>query len=197
MVERLVELAGSIPAIWVVVAVFLLSACETAFVLGFVLPGELTVFLGGAAAAGGNVPLAVVCVAATFGPITGDTIGYFVGRRRGKALLKKRFPKKWPRVESLLKRRGRVTVFLGRFVPVFRTMIPLAAGAARMPLREFALAAVPAALVWGSGSSLLGFAAVRSFSGGGLLAHLSWGIAALAIAILFFFAHRILSKSPS
>jgi len=194
MVERLVDLAGSIPAFVVVIAVFLLSACETAFVFGFVLPGELTVFLGGAVAAEGSVPLPAVCVAAVLGPFVGDTIGYFVGQRRGWELLEKRFPKRWPRAEKVLKERGPVAVFLGRFAPFFRTMLPLAAGAARTPLPKYFRAIVPAALVWGAGSTLLGYAAAKSVSDAGLLTHLSWGVAAIAIGGLFLLAHRYLSK---
>lgn len=194
MFERLIELATGIPPAGIIAGVFLLSACETAFVFGFVLPGELTVFLGGTAAAGGDVPLAAVCIAATIGPLVGDTIGYFVGRNRGQVPLEKRFPKSWAKAERVLKRSGPAAVFLGRFAPVLRTVIPLAAGSARIPVKQFLCSAAPAALVWGTGSSLLGYAAVKSFSGGSLLTHASWGVAALAIGGLFLFAHRYLFR---
>lgn len=197
MFERLIDLATSIPPAGIVVGVFLLSACETAFVFGFVLPGELTVFLGGTAAAGDAVPLPAVCLAATLGPFAGDIVGYFVGRNRGHELLEKRFPKSWSKAEKLVERSGPAAVFLGRFAPVFRTVLPLAAGSARMAPSRFVRSAAAAALVWGIGSTLLGYAAVKSFSGGGFLTHASWGVAAVAIGGLFVFAHRYLSRDET
>ena len=40
----------------------------------------------------------------------------------------------------------------------------------------------------------LRYAAAKSVSDAGLLTHLSWGVAAVAIAGLFFLTHRYLSK---
>lgn len=47
MLDRLIAVFLSIPGPWVVGAVFFLTAAETALFVGFVVPGELAVILGG------------------------------------------------------------------------------------------------------------------------------------------------------
>src|SRR6266566_3331842 len=80
MLRRFVEIFLSIPAPLAVAAVFLVTAGETAFFLGLLLPGELAVILGGVLASQERVPLLAALLAAVIGPITGDSIGYFLGR---------------------------------------------------------------------------------------------------------------------
>ena len=46
---------------------------------------------------------------------------------------------------------------LARFIPFVRTIVPMLAGAGRMPLRKFAIANVVGAAIWAVGVSLLGF----------------------------------------
>jgi membrane-associated protein len=46
---------------------------------------------------------------------------------------------------------------LGRFLPIIRTFVPIAAGAAKMPYRDFMTFNVLGAILWGGGVTYLGF----------------------------------------
>ena len=76
MLDRLIAAFLSIPGPWIVGAVFFFSAAETALFVGFVVPGELAVILGGVLASRAHVPLPAVLAASVAGPILGDSIGY-------------------------------------------------------------------------------------------------------------------------
>ncbi len=197
IVHRIVEFFLSISAPLAIVFVFLLSAGETALFLGLVIPGELVVILGGALAAGSRVPLAGVLAAGILGPITGDSIGYFIGRRYGRRLLTRRRREKWARGRQWLRKRGTKAVFLGRFTAFLRSIIPPAAGVARMPYRRFLPWSVAAGILWGTGSTLLGYFAGRNYERlGGLTQRFSLVLFALVLvaAGLYFLRRRLEKK---
>src|SRR5215471_7173592 len=158
MFERLIAAFLSIPGPWAVGAVFFLAAAETALFLGFLVPGELAVILGGVLASRAHVPLAGILVAVA-GPILGDSIGYYLGRRYGENVRHKRHTKHWAKAQSWIKKRGAPAVFFGRFVAFLRSFVPAAAGVARMPYKRFLLWNVAAGVLWGTGSALLGYVA--------------------------------------
>jgi membrane protein DedA with SNARE-associated domain len=60
---------------------------EAAFLLGFVLPGETAVILGGVIASQGNVNVVLMIIVASAAAIAGDSVGYEVGRLIGPRLL--------------------------------------------------------------------------------------------------------------
>jgi len=162
MLERFIATFLSIPRGWAIGAVFLISAAETALFLGILLPGELAVILGGVLASRARVPLSGVLAAAIAGPIVGDSIGYFVGRRFGERARHTRH-RHWARVRDWIKRKGAPTVLAGRFVPYLRSVVPAAAGAAKMPYRHFLPWSVAAGILWGAGSALLGYFVAAEF----------------------------------
>ena len=161
MLDRFVAFFLSISAPWAVGAVFLVPALETALVLGLVLPGEITVILGGVLAGRGQVPLPAVLAASIAGAITGDVAGYQVGRRYGQDIVRKRLGKRWTRAHAWLSKRGVRAAFLGRFLPFLRSVLPTTAGAIKVPAGAFFFGDVPAAVLWGAGSTLLGYFAGR------------------------------------
>lgn len=174
----------SIPPAAALAGIFLVPALETAVVLGFVLPGELTVVLGGVLASRGRLPLSAVLAASVLGPLAGDVVGYRLGRRYGEAVVRKRLGRRWERAHRQLSRKG-PAVFLGRFLPFVRTVLPLTAGAVGMPARRFLPWDLAAAAVWGIASSLLGFLAGRELETflriTGLI---GWSLAATALLAL-------------
>jgi membrane-associated protein len=203
MLNRLVAVFLSIPGPWVIGAVFFLSAAETALFVGFVVPGELAVILGGVLASRAHVPLPTILAASVVGPILGDSIGYYLGRRYGERTRHKRLRKRWAKAQSWVKNKGAPAVFLGRFVAFVRSFIPAAAGVSSMPYRKFLPWNVAAGILWGAGSSLLGYFAGANFE---VVAHaVGWvGLALLAVVIavfagIRFFAgrrgHRVRKKS--
>jgi membrane-associated protein len=189
MLDRLLKAFLSIPAFWVVAAVFLLSAGETALFLGFVIPGELTVILGGVLAARAHVPLPAILAASILGPILGDSIGYYLGRRYGENVSHRHRRKRWASAQRWIRTKGAPAVFLGRFVAFVRSFIPPAAGVSKMPYRKFFPWNAAAGVLWGAGSALLGYFAGENLEA---LAHaMGWiGFALLGVAIAVFVGIR-------
>ncbi|TYC16155.1 DedA family protein [Actinomadura syzygii] len=169
------------PVIYAVVAG--LVFCEDALFFGFVLPGETAVVLGGALAAQQKVsvvPLAAIVVLAA---ISGDFVGYQIGRHAGQPILETRpLRRHHDRVDGardLIRRRGGVAVFVGRFVAFFRAIMPALAGVSAMPSRVFLLYNAAGGLVWGVSFTLLGYFAGHAYA---RIEHVAGRISAIVIA---------------
>lgn len=179
MLNKLLEIFRWIPAPFVIAAALLSPAAETALLLGLLVPGELVVVAAGVRAASVGVPVAAVMAAGVVGAIAGDSVGFFVGRRFRTTISRRLSAKRWDRAQEWLKRRGMPAIFLARFTPFLRSVMPPAAGAAKVKYRVFLLWSVPAGMLWGSGSALLGYYAARTSAA---LLHWSAGIALVLLA---------------
>lgn len=158
--------------------------------LGIPLPGEIV--LVSAALMSSHHDLAVnpvgVGVAAVFGAVVGDSIGYAIGRRFGMPLfdrLGRRFPRHFgpghvALAEKLFNRWGVRAVFFGRFIALLRIFAGPLAGALKMHYPRFLAANVSGAICWAGGTTALvyfaGMAAER------WMERFSW--VALVIAIV-------------
>lgn len=144
-----------------------LAFAEAALFVGFVLPGETAVLLGGVLAHQHKVSLPLIGAVAVFGAITGDSVGYEVGRRFGTRLLDSRvFAKRragLDKAQQALRANGGRAVFLARFTAFLRAVMPGLAGTARMPYRRFLAFNAAGGLVWGLGFTLLGYLAGASY----------------------------------
>ena len=141
---------------------------EDALFVGFVIPGESAAVIAGVATALDHVSLAGAISVVVIAAIVGDTVGYEIGKHlfrrvRGKGVLAKH-EGKIVRTEEFLQRRGAAAVFLGRFVALFRALMPAIAGASRMRYPVFLRWNALGGLVWGTGFVLVGHAAGRSWS---------------------------------
>jgi membrane protein DedA with SNARE-associated domain len=152
-------------AVYCVVAA--LVFCEDALFFGFVLPGETAVVLGGVAASQGSVSVVLMCVVVSVAAVAGDSVGYEIGRRFGPRILDTRalrpHRERNGRAEELIRKRGPIAVFLGRFVAFFRAMMPALAGISRMPYRTFLVFNAAGGIVWGTGFTLLGYFAGAAY----------------------------------
>ncbi|WP_069461811.1 DedA family protein, partial [Actinacidiphila rubida] len=130
---------ASPPMVYAVVGA--LVFCEDALFFGFVLPGETAVVLGGVVASQGHVSVYWLCLVVVVAAVLGDTVGYEVGARLGPRILETRFLRnhreRISSAQDLIRRRGPVAVFLGRFIAFFRALMPALAGMSRMPYRTF------------------------------------------------------------
>ena len=141
---------------------------EDAIFIGFVIPGETAAVIAGVASSFDHIPLVAAIAVVVIAAIVGDTVGYEVGKHlfrrvRGKGFLAKH-ESKIVRTEEFLQRRGAAAVFLGRFVALFRAMMPAIAGASRMRYPVFLRWNALGGLVWGTGFVLVGNAAGHSWS---------------------------------
>ncbi len=141
---------------------------ETAVFIGFVLPGEIAVVLGGVLASRGHVSLPLLILIVVIAAIAGPFLGYEIGRRMGdrffaaKAL--SRVQGGTQKARTVLNKRGGAAVFLGRFVAVVRALMPAAAGAAQVRYRTFAFYNILGGLIWGVGYCLLGYLAGSAYA---------------------------------
>ena len=144
--------------------VFTLPALESSIFLGFVLPGETAVVVGGFLAYEHRVSFAAVLAAGILGAVIGDSVGFWVGERWGDALLG-RLPKRLIKPEhvtqgkAMIKRLGGRAVFAGRWVSVLRALVPGLCGTSRMPYRTFLLWNAIGGITWATGYTLLGYLA--------------------------------------
>jgi membrane protein DedA with SNARE-associated domain len=144
--------------------IFLLPALEAPAFIGLVLPGELVLVFGGVLAQQGRVPLAAALALGVTGPIVGDSVGHWLGRRFGRRLLevgagRLAGPARLARTKAVLQRRGGPALALGRMTAGVRVLLPGLAGAAGVRYRRFLAWTAPAAAVWAVAHLLLGYAA--------------------------------------
>jgi membrane protein DedA with SNARE-associated domain len=169
--------------VYLVVGVIILTES-----MGVPLPGEITLISASLMAAAGITNIWGVALAAAAGAIIGDSIGYAIGRRGGRALLERmgrRFPKHLgpahlARAERTFARWGVWTVFFGRFVALLRILAGPLAGALRVPYRKFLLANAAGGICWAVGTSFVIFFVGRKASD--WLHDFSW--IALAVAVV-------------
>ena len=112
-----------------------LAFAEAALMVGFFFPGETAVVIGGVLAGLGRVNLGVMIVVVVLCAVTGDSVGYEVGKKAGPWLLEHRPLKGKTAVKytlGMLERYGGPAVFLGRFTAFARAMIPGLAGMSGM-----------------------------------------------------------------
>ena len=144
--------------------VFLLPALESSVFLGFVIPGETAVVVGGFLAYEHRVSFPGVLAAAILGAIIGDSVGFWVGERWGDPLLAK-LPRKLVKPahvvqgKQMIHRLGGRAVFAGRWVSVLRALVPGLCGTSRMPYGTFLLWNAIGGVTWATGYTLLGFLA--------------------------------------
>ena len=122
--------------------------------VGVPFPSETILLGAGAASATGSLNVIAVMGAAAVAAVIGASGGYAIGRVGGRPLLERLVARGWPRqqqilrVEAFVARHGGKSLIGSRFVPFLRIFAPWMAGAARMPLRRFALWNVLGGVIW-------------------------------------------------
>jgi membrane protein DedA with SNARE-associated domain len=195
MMTGLTGWLAALPAWLLLLAVFTLPALEASTLIGVVLPGETAVLLGGVFAHQGNLPLATVMIAAVLGAVAGDTVGYALGARLGPKLGTRTAGRRGEQVQrarDFVRRHGAPAVFLGRWVPVLRALVPLIAGGSGMPYRRFARYNVTGGAVWGVAVAGLGYLAAAAY--GRATQVLGLAGAAIVLAFALFVAGVVLVR---
>jgi membrane protein DedA with SNARE-associated domain len=167
MLQGVLDAIRSVPPALAYGIIALLVFGEAAVFLGFVLPGETAVLLGGFLASRGHLDIVTLIVLVVVSAIVGDTVGYEVGRLVGPRVLNLRvLAKRRQRLDDardFLARRGGSAVFLGRWVAFFRAVMPALAGTSRMRYPKFLAFNAAGGIAWGATVVLLGYAAGASY----------------------------------
>jgi len=165
--------------------IFLAAAAEAIIVIGAVIPGTAIVL--GVAALAGAVHIGVwpLVLAAAAGGIVGDGLSYWLGRRYGAGLQRmwplSRRPELLDHGEAFFVRHGGKSVFIARFLPGVRAVVPVAAGMLGMRASAFYGVNTASALAWALSHVLpaagVGFAA-------SILGAISGRLVALLLGVL-------------
>lgn len=170
MLDRIVDLLRPyMEPPWGYLIVFVATFLENSVGAGVIVPGETLVIIGGFYARLGELWLPAVSFVAVVGAILGDNLGYWIGRRYGRGFLERHgrklfvTPERLEAAEDYYRRHGGKTVFLGRFIPVVRSVGFIVAGVAHMEWKRFIVYDVAGAIIWGVGHSALGYALGASY----------------------------------
>jgi len=133
---------------------------ETGFFVGFFLPGDSLLVTAGVFAGAGHLPIGTLLTLVTLCAITGDQLGYWIGRSAGNALYRREdsffFRRSHlRRAHDFYEKYGGKTVILARFVPIIRTFCPPVAGAAQMSYKRYLTYDIFGGVFW-VGSMILG-----------------------------------------
>lgn len=146
------------------VGIFIIVFIESGVPIGLVvpLPGDTLLFSAGLLAAGESFSLVPLLITIVSAAILGDSAGYWFGKTYGPKLFSKKDalflnPRHLARAERFYEKYGRLSIVIARFLPVLRTLVPLAAGMGRMRYDVFLRYNILGAFVWGVSLTLLGY----------------------------------------
>jgi membrane protein DedA with SNARE-associated domain len=149
------------------VGVFLLMVAESMFLP---VPSEAVMPFAGFAIAGHALSWAGVIGFATLGSIVGSLIGYAIGKFGGRPFVD-RFGKyvlldaaDLAAADRFFTRRGGITIFVARFIPVVRHLISIPAGIGAMPLLPFCAFTVIGAGIWNTFLAWCGFVLQKNWA---------------------------------
>ncbi|MEV0151728.1 MULTISPECIES: DedA family protein [unclassified Nonomuraea] len=128
------------------------------------LPSEVILPLAGFTASRGEMDLLDALVWTTLGSVVGALALYWVGALLGRErvlAIAARIPLVKPadieKTEAWFLRHGRKTVFFGRMVPLFRSLISIPAGVERMPVMTFLALTTSGSLIWNTVFVMAGY----------------------------------------
>ncbi len=130
-----------------------------AIVAGTFFEGEIILVLAGFAAHRGYLNLPLVILSAFLGTLLGDQLYFYLGRRRGKAMVAKHpgWEERITRFSRLMDRYHTLIILGFRFLYGLRTVAPFAIGMSEIPAWKFAILNIVSAAVWAVTVGLLGY----------------------------------------
>ena len=191
------------------IGIMLLIAIENVFPP---IPSEVILTFGGFSTTYTDMKVWGVIIAATVGAVIGALVLYSVGRffpperiegwldgRLGQMLHFKR--EDVERAAHWFEKKGRITVFLCRFIPIIRSLISIPAGMMKMSMGVFLLYTAAGTFLWNTVLVHLGVFAGESWERVAeyidLYAHATLVVLILLFVIgaIFFYRTRIAKKS--
>lgn len=152
--KHLGDLMGTYGSWWMYGIIFMIIFIETGVVFMPFLPGDSLLFASGAlwAATGNNVfLLLLLCIVAA---VVGDNCNYFIGRNFSDYLKSKKWFNKFVSekniqdAENFVEKHGGKSIFLARFFPIIRTVVPFIVGAGKMNYKKFRIIDFFGGLIW-------------------------------------------------
>ena len=153
IIASLGYLAITITSILGYPGIFILMAMESMVIP---LPSELVMPFAGFLVTTGRFSFWLVVVASSLGSLAGSLISYWMGYWGGEKLVRKfgRYvlldEQDLKKTEGWFNKRGEITIFIARFVPVVRHLISIPAGIGKMNLKKFCIYTIIGAAIWNS-----------------------------------------------
>lgn len=194
------------------IALFCISAISSMGYLGvgflmilesmiFPIPSELVMPFAGFLIAEGKMTFFWVILSSIIGSLIGSLLSYYIGLKGGKKFLIKYGKYFLLNKEHLIKtekwfsKKGELTIFIGRLVPVVRHFISIPAGFGKMNLKKFTLYTVLGAGMWNFFLTYIGFILgnnwdkIKHYSD-----YFSWGILIILVVALIYVIIKALRK---
>jgi membrane protein DedA with SNARE-associated domain len=193
---------GPVTHLLVSYGLILLFAAVAVESAGIPVPGETALIAAAILATPSQHHYSIVSVIAVgaAGAIVGDNVGYWLGRKGGRALIERWEPiarytaRVLPPAERFFEKHGPKAVFFGRFIAFLRVTSAWLAGISHMSWWRFLIWNAAGGILWATGVSLLAYqfgkSAADAFGQYGL-----YGVAAIVVVVLIgFFVLRIVRK---
>ena len=173
--------------------IFLIAAGEAVFILGLFVPSTPVLLFAGGLIAQGRLPFWEVYAVTVIGAVIGDAISFSVG-----FWLKDRVKLVWPfrhhralieQGERFFQRHGGKSVFIGRFIPGVKSVVPGIAGMFGMPYRHFTIINVVSAFVWAAAHLIPGMLLSRWLEAMGFGLETVIVVFAVVLAAVFVIGH--------
>ena len=127
------------------------------------MPSEAVMPFAGFLIVTGQFSWAGVIIVATLGSIVGSLISYYMGYWGGRPIVEK-----WGKylllekhqldlTEKFFAKRGEITIFICRFIPVVRHLISIPAGMGKMNVWRFSLYTIIGATLWNAFLTWVGY----------------------------------------
>jgi membrane-associated protein len=120
--------------------------------MGLVISGALLLLVSATLYNSGIVGLELLLPLAFFGALLGDHAGYYFGRTLGPRFhqigLIKKYQANVAKAEDLIRRYGSAAIFIGRFIPAIRSVIPALVGVSRLQRLRSSFIDALACLCW-------------------------------------------------
>lgn len=140
--------------------VFVLMILES---MVFPIPSEAVMPFAGFLIETGTFTFTGVILASTLGSIVGSLLSYWIGQYGGKPFIAKYGKyllldeRDLAFTESFFAKRGEITIFVSRFIPVVRHLISIPAGIGQMSMPKFLLYTILGAGMWNAILTVAGY----------------------------------------
>ena len=150
-VDALLQRMTQLPELLVYVVVGAFAAIENVFPP---VPADVVALFGGFLAGNGAANPWVVFLVVWLANVAGALLVYWIGRRYGERFFNTRVghlilqPHQLRRLDAFYRRRGTVVIFISRFLPMFRAVVPAFAGMSGIGPAKAALPILVASGLW-------------------------------------------------
>lgn len=130
----------------------LFAFAESCIGIGLIVSGAVLVVVATVLIGADAATITQIVPLAFAGALAGDHVGYCAGRWLGPGFhqtrLANRYRESLEKAENMIRRRGTWAIFIGRFIPAIRSLVPPMIGISGFPVLRYSLYDLMACLLW-------------------------------------------------